>query len=312
MLSLMEYLNNQGKYRCLYINVESAQAARGNVEKGIQSILNTLAKKALFTLKDPFMNEIWKKILDESGELDALKDTLSQWSQNDEKPVVLLIDEIDSLVGDTLISVLRQLRSGYPDRPLSFPQSIILCGVRDVRDYRIYSNKEQTIVTGGSAFNIKTKSLRIGNFNIEEIRSLYLQHTKETGQVFNEAIFPLVWELTEGQPWLVNALGYEVCFEIEEGLNRKKEIDADMILQAKENLILQRATHLDQLSDKLKEERVRMIIRAILEGREAIRVPMDDIDYVVEIGLVKKDRQIRISNQIYLEFILKYRKDFGL
>ena len=50
---------------------------------------------------------------------------------------MLLIDEIDALVGDSLVSVLRQLRSGYARRPGAFPQSVVLCGVRDVRDYRI-------------------------------------------------------------------------------------------------------------------------------------------------------------------------------
>ena len=46
------------------------------------------------------------------------------------RPLVLLIDEIDALVGDTLLSVLRQLRTGYVDRPARFPHSIILCGMR--------------------------------------------------------------------------------------------------------------------------------------------------------------------------------------
>ena len=68
----------------------------------------------------------------------------------DQQPKVLIIDEIDSLIGDTLISVLRQLRAGYDKRPDSFPQSVILCGVRDVRDYRIHSSAEKTIITGGS------------------------------------------------------------------------------------------------------------------------------------------------------------------
>ncbi|MEM7589563.1 MAG: hypothetical protein AAF320_05355 [Myxococcota bacterium] len=38
------------------------------------------------------------------------------WCEHNSKPIVLLIDEIDALVGDTLISVLRQLRSSYCDR----------------------------------------------------------------------------------------------------------------------------------------------------------------------------------------------------
>ena len=138
---------------------------------------------------------------------------LRRLSESLPKPVVLFIDEIDALVGDSLVSVLRQLLAGYANRPKAFPNSIVLCGVRDVRDYRIVLSN-QDIVTGGSAFNIKAKSLRLGNFTPEEVRQLYQQHTDETGQVFDEACFPMIWEATEGQPWLVNALGNEVTYEI--------------------------------------------------------------------------------------------------
>lgn len=43
---------------------------------------------------------------------------------------------ICALVGDTLISLLRQIRAGYTQRPQAFPTAVILCNVRDVRDYR--------------------------------------------------------------------------------------------------------------------------------------------------------------------------------
>lgn len=304
LLALTRYLNRQGKYKCLYTNIESAQAARENVKEGMREILNSLAADASYYLDDPFLKNNGAQILNETGALGALKEALSQWCRNNEKPVVLFIDEIDALVGDTLISVLRQLRSNYPKRPGSFPQSIILCGVRDVRDYRIHSDKSKTMVTGGSAFNIKSESLRMGNFTLQEIEGLYKQHTVETGQPFNPDIFPLVMNLTEGQPWLVNALAYEACFKMEEGRERTREITVDMITQAKENLILRRETHLDQLSDKLKEERVRRVIGPILSGsQEAKKIPEDDIDYVVDLGLIKKDRQIRIANRIYQEVI---------
>ncbi len=304
MLSLMEYLNQQGNYTCLYVNVEAAQAARQNIHEGIKAILSALGQSASYYLKDSFIEENWVPILNKNGALIGLNQMLSQWSQQSEKPIVLFIDEIDSLVGDTLISVLRQLRSGYTMRPGAFPQSVILCGVRDVRDYRIYSDEQKDVVTGGSAFNIKTKSLRLGNFNAFEIEALYQQHTTETGQSFAKDIFQLVWDLTEGQPWLVNALAYEACFDMKEGRDRNKEITRSIIEQAKENLILRRDTHLDQLSDKLKEDRVRRVIEPLLVGSEKSEtIPQDDIDYVVDLGLVKKDRQIRIANRIYQEVI---------
>ena len=139
---------------------------------------------------------------------------LSRWCAQSEKPITLFIDEIDCLVGDTLISVLRQLRSGYDKRPKNFPQSACLIGVRDVRDYRIWSDEQQAMVLGGSAFNIKTKSIRMADFTKEDVRNLYLQHTQETGQKFDADAIDYAFELTQGQPWLVNALAQEACFKM--------------------------------------------------------------------------------------------------
>jgi len=304
LLALMEYLNKEGKYKCLYSNVEMAQAARENVKEGIRTVLNVLSGDADYYLGDSFLQERWKEIFRESGEFSALHEVLKAWSKNNPKPIVLFLDEVDSLVGDTLISLLRQLRTGYSKRPASFPQSIILCGVRDVRDYRIHSDIEKSVITGGSAFNIKAKSLRLGYFSPGEIKILYNQHTENTGQSFHTDVFPLVWELTEGQPWLVNALAYEACFEMEEGRDRAKEITVDMLNRAKEDLILRRETHLDQLADKLSEERVRRVIEPILaDSMEAEKIPPDDLDYAADLGLIVTSPQIRITNKIYREII---------
>jgi hypothetical protein len=305
MLSLMEYLNKEGKYNALYVNIETAQAAREDVHRGIQAVMSAFSRQYLITWKNNLIEDHWKEFLDKNGAEESLSRLLTFWTTNSEKPTVLFIDEIDALVGDTLISVLRQIRSGYADRPVNFPQSIILCGVRDVRDYRIHSSKTQEIITGGSAFNIKAESLRLGNFSKEEISQLYLEHTKETGQNFEDGIFDLAWAYTGGQPWLVNALAYEVCFENREARDRTKPITVEMFQQAKESLILRRDTHLDQLIDKLKEERVRRIIEPILKGEdETIDAPTDDIQYVIDLGLVNRSKNgLVISNEIYKEII---------
>ncbi len=231
---------------------------------------------------------------------------LSFWSDVNDKPIVLLLDEIDALIGDTLISVLRQLRSGYDKRPKAFPQSVILCGVRDVRDYRIHSSREKTIITGGSAFNIKAESLRIGNFSKDDIKKLLNEHTKETSQKFESNITEVFWKYTEGQPWLVNALAYETCFRQKTNLNRSIIITKKHLEQAKENLIQRRDTHLDQLVDKLKEPRVKRIIEPIV-ATQSIKGDLkeDDLQYVVDLGLITISRngEIKIANQIYSEII---------
>ncbi|GAK52634.1 hypothetical protein U14_03886 [Candidatus Moduliflexus flocculans] len=304
LLALMEHLNQAGTYTCLYINIENAQAARENVKAGIRSILAELADKAENYLHDEFIGKHWKEILENDGEFNAFQKTLSEWAKASPKPLVLLIDEVDALIGDTLISLLRQLRSGYAGRPALFPQSVILCGVRDVRDYRIHSTQEKTIITGGSAFNIKAESLRLGDFSRDEIALLYQCHTDATGQPFMPEAVDLAGELTEGQPWIVNALGYEVCWKIPEGRDRANPITAEMIQAAKERIIARRETHIDQLADKLQEERVRRVIEPILSGVDTPEdYPPDDLSYVRDLGLIKTEGQVRIANRLYQEVI---------
>jgi len=175
--------------------------------------------------------------------------------------------------------------------------------VRDVRDYRIHGTRE--VITGGSAFNVKAESLRLGDFTPEQVKQLYEQHTAETGQAFDEAIYPVVWRLTRGQPWLVNALAYEACFRMPEGKDRSRPITAGIIEQAKENLILRRDTHLDQLSDKLSEPRVKRVMQPILTGGERqLDEQSDDAQYAVDLGLLRRGPDgIEISNAIYAEVI---------
>jgi len=304
LLALMEYLNRDGRYRALYANLEAAQGAREDVRRGIKAVLTQLATRARDHLQDTFLMQRLGGALDEYGEDSALEALLTLWSQASPRPLVLLIDEIDSLVGDALISVLRQLRSGYDKRPSLFPSTVILCGVRDVRDYRIHSDKEKVVITGGSCFNIKAESLRLGNFTRSEVETLYRQHTEETGQIFESGALDKAWALTAGQPWLVNALAYETCFRMPEGLDRSIPITCETISQAKENMILRCETHLDQLTDKLQEERVRRVIEPLLAGTsKPEEFPKDDIQYVADLGLITTSGQMQIANEIYREVI---------
>ena len=306
LLALMKLLNESGQYRALYANVETGQSAREDVRRAMRAILSEIGERAADYLDDPFPLSQAGKVLENAGEDGALRSLLRGWAESISLPLVLMLDEIDALVGDTLISVLRQIRSGYDRRPGSFPQCIILCGVRDVRDYRIHASSEKDIVTGGSAFNIKAKSLRLGNFSLDDMDRLYAQHREETGQIFEQDALALAWELSQGQPWLVNALAYETCFEMKSGRDRSRPITAESMEQAKENLILRRETHLDQLTDKLREERVRRVIEPILVGESfGAAFDEDDVQYVIDLGLVRRERggALTIANGIYQEII---------
>ena len=310
LLALRDLLNSgqHGDFRCVYANIEPAQAMRENVAEGMRIVLAELALQASVTLGDERLDDLWPRILERVGPGAALRQALLRWSMADRRPLVLLIDEIDALVGDTLLSVLRQLRAGYADRPARFPHSIILCGVRDVRDYRIHSAAEDRLVLGGSAFNIKSESLRLGDFSEREIRALLAQHTAATGQAFTEEARALIGARTAGQPWLVNALCYDACFRHEPGLDRARPITADAILEAQERLILRRDTHIDDLGHKLREERLRRVVEPILTGADTQAWSTEDVAYVCDLGLVAQDAAgtPRIANPIYAEVVPRH------
>ncbi|MBQ8520070.1 MAG: AAA-like domain-containing protein [Bacteroides sp.] len=305
LLALRDYLNEQGNYVAVYANVEAGQAARNNVEEVVKGVCQRIANELKIILGNSLPNEIYRRVVQESSSNELITIFLSSLSEALPKPFVLFIDEIDALVGDSLVSVLRQIRSGYANRPQHFPQTIILCGVRDVRDYRIVLSN-QDIITGGSAFNIKAESIRLGNFSKEEIHELYMQHTAATGQEFDEPCFPMIWEATEGQPWLVNALGYEVTMKMRENRDRSIRIIPEMIYKAQERIIYRRDTHIDILIDKLREERVRSVIAPILaneDGEAEQHLKEDDIQYVIDLGLIVRGKPLRIANAIYKEII---------
>ncbi|MCL2778543.1 MAG: ATP-binding protein, partial [Polyangiaceae bacterium] len=303
--AIVDRLNGEGRYETMRFSVQSAQATRDDLDKGNRIIAAQLFLRAQLDRPQSWLAVEGRSIIKEEEPGSLLMVLLARWAAHSPKPIVLLIDEIDALVGDTLVSVLGQLRDGYIARPSPFPQSIILCGVRDVREYRIHTSKGE-IITGGSAFNIKAKSLRLGNFSEAEVRELYEQHTAETGQVFEESIYSKVMSLTGGQPWLVNALANELTQEMPVLQDRARAITLDDVDEAKERLILRRDTHLDQLVDKLKEPRVRRVIEPILAGEQwGEAVSTEDRQYVVDLGLITMQRTdgARIANDIYREVI---------
>lgn len=304
ILEFCAHLNSEGSYQALYINVESAQAARENIKEALFAILRVLLQ-AIKTQMPHEKTVIEFLVERTSGSMaidyNSLNEALEYFAIHSSKPIVLFIDEIDSLIGDSLLSVLRQIRAGFPNCPKLFPHSLCLIGLRDVRDYRIWSQVEGKNISTSSPFNIKSKSLVLSNFTLDNIKTLYAQHTQDTAQQFLPEAIEHVYYLSAGQPWLVNALAYQACYEVLKDV--EQPITKEVIELAKEALIKRRDTHLDSLLDKLLEKRVRPIIEAIITGEtDPGNIQPDDLQYVRDLGIIRSD-ELQIANPIYREII---------
>ncbi|KOP22546.1 CyrO [Hapalosiphon sp. MRB220] len=298
MLALAQQLTLSGRYTAVMVSAEVGAPFSDDPGAAELAILGAWHDAAIDSLPKQLQPPTWPNA--EAGQ--RIQASLRAWSQSSPRPLVLFIDEIDSLQDEALISVLRQLRDGYRARPNNFPFSIGLIGLRDVRDYKVASGGSDRLNTA-SPFNIKVRSLTLRDFNATEVEQLYRQHTEDTGQIFTTSAVETAFDLTQGQPWLVNALAKEVVEEMI--TDTTVAITVEHIQQAKEILIKRQDTHLDSLAERLREPRVKAIIEPILAGLELGNVPNDDIQFVIDLGLCKIDPLggLMIANPIYREVL---------
>jgi len=298
MLALAKQLTESGRYAAVMVSAEVGSPYSHDPGAAELAILGAWRNMISVRLPQDLQPPTW--VYEEPGQ--RIQASLQAWAQASPRPLVVFIDEIDSLQDEALISVLRQLRDGYPSRPENFPLSVGLIGLRDVRDYKMASGGSYRLNTS-SPFNIKVSSLTLRDFLAAEVQELYQQHTSDTGQVFTTEATAMAFNLTQGQPWLVNALAKEVVEKIVK--DRNVAITHEHILKAKEILIARQDTHLDSLAEKLREKRVQEIIEPILAGLALGDTPSDDRQYLIDLGLLRRDPAggLAIANPIYREVI---------
>ncbi|MCP4150874.1 MAG: AAA family ATPase [bacterium] len=296
--AMSKKLNDEKKHIAIVVSFEEAGYEGITVEEANIALIDCIYHAGLEQLPEEY-----RPGNPEKTHYRNLKNYLKDWAQNQSKPVVLFIDEIDALLDEIFVSVLRQLRDGFQKRPAYFPASVILVGLRDVRDYKAKIRSEFKSWGSGSPFNIKSDSLLLKNFSKEEVKTLLEQHTAETGQVFPEDVKEEMFLLSGGQPWLVNALARQMISKILEE-DYKQPITMELVSRAKQELILRRDTHLDSLVDKLKEDRVKRIVQSIINGDNLMFDIMDDdIAYIRDLGIVGLKDPLKFANPIYAEIV---------
>ena len=293
--ALRERLAAEG-WRSLYASVESARRVGGGREAAVRGVLSAIGEAAVACLDDDSLDGIWPGELDKRGPADAIGASLARWAQTTGgERLVLLLDEVDGLDADTLFALLSQLRARFGRHPRRFPRCVVLCGLRDLRDYPLGD---------AGSFNIVSESLRLPDFSQGEIEGLFGQHTQETGQGFAPEAVEEIWDSTAGQPWLVNALARDVCFKTEAGRDRSRTIERDAVAAARDRLILDSPIRFRHFADGLTEARVRRVIEPILAGRARfLSTDRTDLAYVRALGLTKANGEVEIANPIYREVV---------
>jgi len=317
LMWLQEHLSATGKNRALWVDIQTAREKPDTAV--VMTIILQNLQEALETQipdharPEPAAVERMLRVPDK-----ALQQYLSDVASRDPRPLLVMFDEADCLVGAAMVSFLTQLRAGYIERSKTpFPSSVILVGQRQVRDYALAEEDRRTVSWLGtsSPFNINAEPMTLVPFTPAEVEELLMQHTTATGQRFEPEAVARIVELGCGHPWLTNAMANQIVdMDVED---RHMAITADHVDAAKETLILERRTHIDSLVARLREPRVRKIIEPMLAGAQTgDDVLDDDFSYVLGLGIMRKmGGMYEISNPIYREVIpraLNYQRQMQI
>jgi type II secretory pathway predicted ATPase ExeA len=117
----------------------------------------------------------------------------SHWG---ERRLVLVIDEFEEMPPEVLSELLHSLRDVYQYQEHYALHSLLLVGV---------STLAELVVSSASPFNI-VDQLQIPYFTFAEVQELIEQFVAESGQPFDEQVIKAIYDNTQGQPGLVNAL----------------------------------------------------------------------------------------------------------
>ena len=132
-----------------------------------------------------------------------------------DRPVILFIDEFDSLPSELIDRLVSLFRDMYLKPDSYLLHGLALIGVRAVLG--VASDR-------GSPFNIQ-RSLHISNFTEEEVEDLFRQYREESGQAIKSEVVDRVYETTRGQPGLVCWFGELLTEKYNPGPDRTIDLD---------------------------------------------------------------------------------------
>jgi len=245
---------------------------------------------------------------DSQMDLVNLFDHLNHICMTARKPVILMIDEVDSASNNQIfLDFLAQLRDAYLDREDTPTfQSVILAGVYDIKNLKqkIRPNEEHRY---NSPWNIAAKFTVDMSFSAKDIEGMLFQYEMDhhTGMNVTE-IAQYIFDYTSGYPYLVSS----ICKLLDEQIMGNGAFmtletvwTKEGVLEAIKALLKEPTTLFDDMRKKIVDypELYNMLYAILFQGKSFPYNPDNySIDIGVMFGFVKEDHgMVAISNRIF-------------
>ncbi len=273
-------------------------------------LYDTLEFGEVSGVPEDIREEMYQRSIGDSREMNfrVLMSLLLRICQRSNKPVVLMIDEVDQAgnyqVFVTFLGVLRYMYLKRDTRPAF--QSVILAGVYDIKNLKekIRPDKERI---SDSPWNIATDFAVDMSLSVKGIASMLDTYEKDyhTGMAIQE-IAQMLYDYTSGYPFLVSRickLADEVLAGSEEFADKSMAWTKEGIQSAIRRLLMERNTLFESLMGKIDSspELERMLYSLLFVGKE---VPYNADNQAITaasmFGFVKNvNGNVAIANRIF-------------
>ena len=246
--------------------------------------------------------------LNENFTLRSLFGYLSDLCASADKPIVIMIDEVDSASNNQVfLDFLAQLRAQYIDRDIQPAfQSVILAGVYDIKNLKRKLRPEEDHKYN-SPWNIAAEFTVDMSFSKEEIAGMLEEYEADyhTGMNIND-MAQWLYNYTSGYPFLVSRL----CQLMDERISQEEAYPSLSDVWTKKGfeeavrmLLSEKNTLFESLFNKLKDyPELNQTIQTILFTGKSIAYNADEtsIDIATMFGFVKNQNgKVVIANRIF-------------
>ncbi|MCI9613960.1 MAG: ATP-binding protein [Dorea sp.] len=278
----------------------------------VEALAREILKKFLLNkeVPDEVIDEFRQFTQERSSRLKLaiLFECFSTWCRKSEKPVVLIIDEVDSAANNQVfLDFLAQIRGYYIDRDEAPAfQSVILAGVYDVKNLKrkFVSDDEHRV---NSPWNIAADFNVDMSFSAKDIAGMLEAYEADhkTGMDIT-ALSNMIYDYTSGYPFLVS----RICKLIDERIagvsGNHSQSDAwteEGVREALKILLTERNTLFESLTAKLTEysELRNLLYTLLFNGNGLSYNPLNKSIEVAEMFgfVVNRSGNAVISNRIF-------------
>ncbi len=251
---------------------------------------------------------------EEKAALDELFMTLNDWCALTEKPLVLMVDEVDSASNNQVfLDFLSQLREGYIARDTDeIPtfQSVVLAGVADIKHLKRKIRPEDQHRVN-SPWNIAVDFNIDMSLSREGIRGMLDEYEADhhTG-MDTGSIAGLIRDYTNGYPFLVSRICQLIDLEVNKTMSLSDAWTRNGIDEAVKLILEESNTLFQSLTGKLENypELKASLRRILMEGeRLPFNLDQEDVAQMYMYGFIRNENgAVRIDNRIFETRLYNY------